>query len=173
MGVGVLADLIRIVICPQVLIVEFPDANASTSCVVREERVGRKERLSSTRLQGPLKKLAVLQDNLVGRGLAPIEGVKDTGVPDGDASNRRVGSAFCSSHSIRQYYVGFCVPSLLYELHFDSFPRVQSALQHIQSDLTVSVHLKITRQKGEQRINDHPVFMFRIFFVPLLAIRKH
>jgi hypothetical protein len=87
------------------LIVEFHDANASTTRVFQEERVGWKERLSSTRLQGPLTQIAVLQDNLVGRGLALTEGVKDTGVPDGDASNRRVGSSFCLSQSIHHYHV--------------------------------------------------------------------
>ena len=70
------------------LIVEFHDANGSTTFVFREERVGRKERLSSTRLQGPLTKLAVLQDNLVGRGLALIDGDKDKGVQMGTRRTR-------------------------------------------------------------------------------------
>ena len=117
----------RIDICPQMLIVEFQDANASSTCVFREER------LSSTRLQGPLTKLAVLQDNLVGKGLALIEGVKDTGVPDRNASHTRMGGAFCSSQGIHHYHAGFCIPVLLSGLPFASFPRCRSVPQHIFS----------------------------------------
>ena len=112
------------------LIVEFHDAKARISYVIWEELVGRKERMSSTRLQGPLAKL-VLPDNHVGIGLAIIEVTKGTEVPDWDASNRRLGSALCSSQSNQRYHLVLCVRVLLSELLFFSFLRGRSTLQHI------------------------------------------